>query len=196
MLKQLPDDKFGKQQVLLNRLVCQDACRRLLGIGASRYARLKRVAVTGAAVPLDGRCLKKPLLTKNTASVAKRSMITSFLTELYHTLSEPMPEASQSLRQSTDDPSVESVPRNMRFRRNRGRRPRAAGLWHRGKDQTELRLLPPGSFNDYLSLLRARFPEEKLSLKLFTKVTKPAIYIYIYFFFFFGFAPSKFKLSY
>lgn len=173
--------------MVLNRLVCQDACRRLLGVGASRYARLKRAAVTGAPVPLDGRCLKKPLLTKNKASVTKRSMIASFLTELYHTLSEPMPEASQSLRQSSADAGAESVPRNMRFRRNRGRRPRAAGLWHRGKDQTELRLLPPGSFNDYLSLLRARYPEEKLSLKLFTKVLKREILVGVVL----GFVPNK-----
>eukprot|EP00435_Cladocopium_sp_Y103_P033393 s250_g8.t1 len=133
VLKQLPDHKFGKQQVLLGRLVCQDAFRRLLGIGASRYARLKRAAVTGAPVPLDGRRLKKPLLAKNKASVVKRSIITSYLTELYHTLSEPMPEASQSLKQSSGDAGAESVPRKMRFRRNRGRRPRAAGLWIEAK---------------------------------------------------------------
>ena len=62
---------------------------------------------------------------------------------------------------------------------------RACG--HRGKDQTELRLLPPGSFNDYLSLLRARYPEEKLSLKLFTKVLKREILVGVVL----GFVPNK-----
>ena len=170
-----PTDRTGqsKHQVLLGRPVCPNAFRRLLGIGAGRYARLKRTATTGSAVPLDGRCLKKKILAKNKESVRKRSLIVSFLTDLYHTLSEPMPEANQSLKASCSDDALDSegVPRKMRFRRNRGRRPRAAGLLHRGKDQSEMRMLPPGSFSDYLTLLRARHPDETVSLKLFSKAS-------------------------
>ena len=68
--------------------------------------------------------------------------------------------------------------KKMAFRRNRGKRPKLAARIHRVKKSVEakesesepMRLLPPGTFTDYLTLLRCRYPEKKFSLKLFTAV--------------------------
>ena len=182
LLKVSTGEIFGRQQMLFNRPVCQNAFRRLLGIGSGRYTRLKRAAVTGTAPPLDGRYIKKPFIANNSCAAAKRACIVEFLTELESTLSEPMPEANQSTARlrataikvvaegeagGSQAPATEAP--KMKFRRNRGRRPRLAGLLHRGKDFSGMRLLPPGSLSDYLSLLHARYPDQKVSLKLFSR---------------------------
>ena len=39
----------------------------------------------------------------------------------------------------------------------------------RNKDKKNLRMLPPGTFSDYLNLLRNRYPSNRISLKLFCK---------------------------
>ena len=45
-----------------------------------------------------------------------------------------------------------------------------AAQLHRKADASEMRLLPPGTFTDYLQMLRARDDDyTKISLKLFTK---------------------------
>lgn len=98
-------------------------------------------------------------------------MIVEFLEELLQSMAEPMPEA-------TGGGSL--APRHMAFRRTRGRRPRLAAVVHRAKKndarsnnptKAVLRFLPPGTFSDYLSLFKARYPEaHKVSLKLFNKV--------------------------
>ena len=180
--------KSRKGHILLGKFVCQNAFRRLLQIGSGRYTRLRKCAQSGQAPPLDGRRVRKPLLCKKADSVQKRALVVEYLTELYHQVSEPMPEANQALQKLKDDAmaagslqvcSSESVTqsnnnktarKSLCFRRNRGRRPKLAGQVHRGKDQSQMRLLPPGSYTDYLMLLRARHPEIKLTLKLFVKV--------------------------
>ena len=88
------DPTSKKKQMLLGRAVCQQAFRKLIGIGAGRYARLKAAAVQNKDAPLDGRCLKKKNQCKNKISIRKRSLIVGFLDELYQTVSEPMPEAN------------------------------------------------------------------------------------------------------
>lgn len=181
LLKVSTGKTSGPQQMLLNRPLCQNAFRRLLGIGAGRYTRLKRAAVLDKPPPLDGRCIKRPFIANKRVAAAKRACIVEFLTELESTLSEPMPEANQSttrLRAAAmkivaegegDSQAAPAVAQKMKFRRNRGRRPRLAGLLHRGKDFTGLRLLPPGSLTDYLALLHAKYPDQKVSLKLFSQ---------------------------
>ena len=37
----------------------------------------------------------------------------------------------------------------------------------RKKDKTNLRMLPPGTYSDYLNLLKTRHPDRRISLKLF-----------------------------
>ncbi|CAK9097381.1 unnamed protein product [Durusdinium trenchii] len=70
---------------------------------------------------------------------------------------------------------------DMKFRRMRGKVPkkqqRALALVPlpsksgiKDEPQVDLKLLPPGTFTDYLRLLRQKHPREKLSLKLFLKV--------------------------
>lgn len=157
--------------------------RRLLQIGGQRYTRLRKCARSGAPAPLDGRRVKTPSICKNKVSVMKRSIIVEYLTELYQQVSEPMPEANQSLDKMNGLPiEFKELPskasgkgsgaanqKPMRFRRNRGRRPRLAGQVHRGASQASIRLLPPGSYTDYLSMLQARHPTANISLKLFQK---------------------------
>ena len=160
------------KQSLLGQPVCQSAFKRLLGLGAQRYARLRHAASVGEAAPLDGRTLPRKLLLKTKTSLERRRVVTEFLSELYNTLSEPMPEANRSLKRKSqfgfgkDDGPVTLHP--MRFRRHRGRRPKMAGVLHRGAEKPLMRLLPPGTFSDYLMMFRAKHPVySNLSLKLF-----------------------------
>ena len=171
-----------KRHMLLGKPVCQNAFRRLIQIGSNRYTRLRKYAVRGKSPPIDGRTIRKNMPDPaNKKSIAKRQLVVGFLQSLLDTLSEPMPEASQSQRQLRDKAmAAESESKEsgkgkltslVRFRRHRGFRPRLAGQLHRGKDQSQMRLLPPGSYSDYLLMLRAQYPDEKFSFKLFTNVS-------------------------
>ena len=160
-------DQFRCAQKLLGRPVCQRAFRRLLGIGSMRYTRLKKAASEGLAqAPLDGRKVsKKNTFKSNTAYLRKRAIIVEFLEEMRNSISEPLPEANQNPKLLDEQKRSLTL-----FRRHRGRRPRGASQWSRGGDRSSLRLLPPGSFTDYLRLLQSRWPDLKISLKLFTRV--------------------------
>ena len=180
----LKDDSTSnrKRQVLFKKSVCQQAFRSLLGIGSERYTRLKKAAAKGSAAPIDGRTLRRGAnQCTQKKSVRKRSLVIEFLTELYHKVSEPMPEAGKLLKNSQeeiqevegDDAEGQDAPGKClqlkRFRRSRGQRPRLAAQLHRGKIQPNVRVLPPGTFTDYLAMLKARHPSESFSLKFFTK---------------------------
>lgn len=170
MLRERPSAEHKKGNLLLGKPVCQQGFRRLMFIGGQRYTRLRKAASDGLLYPpLDGRrVFKRRLVSGQQAQrVAKRSRICEFLQELRATISEPMPEANQKTRQ----PSGEGAKQigGMRFRRHRGKRPREAARHHRNSDPSQVRLLPPGRFTDYLALLQARHDDMKFSLKLFNK---------------------------
>lgn len=187
----VPQDRRG--QLLLDRPVCAHAFRKLLNLGSNRFTRLKAAAVAGTRAPLDKRSVPQEAAfdIRNLAHLQKRELIVDYLEELWQTVSEPMPEASQKIKRKTVSAATdkkgakrqkkpnaervatevtEDVPRSMQFRRHRGRRPKMAARWHRGADNSEMRVLPPGSFSDYLAVLRAREPHLQISLKLFSKV--------------------------
>lgn len=174
LLKERPSAglKQRLKQSFLGKCVCQSAFRRLVGLGPTRFEKLRCAASNGEAAPIDRRTLPRKLLCNNKVSIERRSAVTEFLSELYNTLSEPMPEANSTLKRKADfafgkgDGQV--LPHPMRFRRHRGRRPRMAAKNHRGKERPLLRLLPPGSFSDYLTMFHAKHPQfSNLSLKLF-----------------------------
>ncbi|CAL1139077.1 unnamed protein product [Cladocopium goreaui] len=164
-------DQFRCAQKLLGRPVCQRAFRRLLGIGSMRYTRLKKAGSEGLAqAPLDGRKVsKKNTFKSNTAYLRKRAIMVEFLEEMRNSISEPLPEANQNPKLLDEQKRSLTL-----FRRHRGRRPRGASQWSRGGDRSSLRLLPPGSFTDYLRLLQSRWPDLKISLKLFTRESQHA----------------------
>lgn len=157
-LVDLPDDR--RSLTLLGRPICQQGFRKLLGLGSNRFHRLKTCAQTGSPAPVDGRFLKKKGSHGNLKQTAHRQAIIGFLEEIYISLSEPMPEAKGPLRGN----------KRLAFQRRRGRRPRLAAQLHRKGDTSKMRLLPPGTFSDYLQMLRAREGCEKISLKLFSQV--------------------------
>lgn len=137
--------------------------------------------------------------SRNAQHKEKREVIHEFLEELYQTVSEPMPEANQSTKRKSAEVNIQKKKKKplkgkggavtpasgvdtepttacgegpsqpMKFRRHRGRRPKMAAQWHRGGDKSEMRLLPPGSFSDYLAVLKDKEPKSNISLKLFTK---------------------------
>ena len=101
---------------------------------------------------------------QDTKKRAKREAVVAYLTELYHKLSEPMPETCGPQRGAN----------KMAFQRRRGRRPREALRLHRGKKTAGqpgvYKLLPPGTFTDYHKMFAAQSDADlKVSLKLFTK---------------------------
>ena len=160
--------KGRKGQSLLGKPVCQTGFRRLLGLGPRRFSQLKAAVAKGSGPPVDGRRRPRALDGTNVESLRKRSLIVEFLEDIYHTLSEPMPELSAK----TKAESSERPLKGLRFRRTRGKRP---GKQFRKQqlekpDDAPMRMLPPGSFTDYLRMLNAKYPGEKFSLKLFNLV--------------------------
>lgn len=85
-----------------------------------------------------------------------------------------MPETSI---ESAKDPEYSKLPTLFRFRRNRGKRPRkqrrekGPGVEPNvGASATVCRLLPPGTFSEYLDMFHAKNPGARVSLKLFLSV--------------------------
>eukprot|EP00435_Cladocopium_sp_Y103_P031569 s4346_g8.t1 len=153
-----PEDR--RTLSLVGQRMCQQAFRKLLALGSARFGRLWACVQKGTPVPMDGRFLKKKDSHRSFAQTAHRQAIIEFLEEIYISLSEPMPEAKGPLRGN----------KRLAFQRRRGRRPRLAAQLNRKGDTSQMRLLPPGTFSDYLMMLRARPGCEKVSLKLFNKV--------------------------
>ena len=169
-----------KERVILDRPVCQQGFRKLLGLGAGRYLKLTRAVAAGRDAPLDGRQRPRKDDGSNPGSVKKRALIVEFLEELVQTVAEAMPEASGKRKASLDGQPLEP---SMKFRRLRGKRP---GKWKRVATrqpppsdpsnpepevpEVPMRMLPPGSFTDYYRMLEAKFPAEQFSLKLFCAV--------------------------
>lgn len=147
------DAAFERRSIrMFGRHLCQDAFRSLLGIGSARFRRLWHCAQHGCKPPTDGRSLKKSHSHSSGPKSANRQAIIGFLQELYITLSEPLPEAKGPVRGD----------RKLAFQRRRGRRPRMAAKLHRKQDTPDMRLLPPGTFTDYLQMLRTRDGCEKI----------------------------------
>ncbi|CAK9104022.1 Modification methylase ScrFIA [Durusdinium trenchii] len=159
LLSRAPDTPEGKS-LLLGHHVCQRAFRQLLGLGASRYTRLKRAARLHEPAPLDGRSLpRRYSFVSQKDSLDKRSKVVEFLEELWNTVAETMPEATQLLP-TKRKAAGESQLKPLRFRR-RGKRLKAAAAEHRGQSVHDLscRMLPPGSFKDYHRLFLAKHPD-------------------------------------
>lgn len=115
-----------------------------------------RKGLSEGVVPVDGRFVAKTF----TRLSQNHKLVFDFLEEIYHTISEPMPEVNE--RQNV---------RQLAFRKRRGKRPKVANQQSKmdKNAKVNMRLLPPGTFSDYLALLRARHPDKQISLKLFSK---------------------------
>ena len=180
MLKVPVNGSTRKDQALLGRAVCQHSFRQLLGIGPKRFERLKRCALTDCPLPVDGRQRPRRHDGTNHESVRKRGLITDFLEEIYNSMSEPMPEASDQGQVEAEQGDHYVMPK-MKFRRNRGKNPgkrlRDMTVKTCTLKDTPVRLLPPGSFSEYLEMLQAKHPGEKFSLKLFCTV--PCLWVFV-----------------
>ena len=155
---------LSNRSTLLGQQVCQEGLRGLLGLGSQRFRRLLACARSGAPAPLDGRSMPKQGRHVDPAKRQNRILVVEFLRELYESLSEPLPETKGEV----------TGPKVMGFRRAKGKRPKKLRGHHQATSATssEMRLLPPGSYTDYLQMLRVRHPEKKISLKLFTRVPR------------------------
>ena len=175
MMKLKPTDQTTRRtRCILDKSVCAHGFRKLLGLGTSRYARLLKCAQNDIPPPVDGRERRRRDDGSNPKSIHKRALIVDFLQELLHTLAEPMPETSQSQKRKAPDGGPDSIPRSMKFKRSRGKRPNRQfrkfafkGKKLDDRSQQPMKLLPPGSFTDYLRMLQSKHPEERFSLKLF-----------------------------
>ena len=177
-----PSQSERKRQLILGRPVCQHAFKRLLGLGAMRFAKLKKAVATNQRAPVDLRQRPRRDDGSHRESIRKRGLIAEFLEEILHTMAEPMPEVGKK-RKGLED----AVLPDMKFRRAHGKVPskqkRALGLKvvsSSSKPALEalpgqappvaMKLLPPGTFTDYLRLLQDKRTCERFSLKLFLKV--------------------------
>ena len=171
---------------LHNFPVCGWAFRKLLGVGTQRYKKLQAAAREERPAPLDGRFVcKRRRMDKPSAS---RIRVVEFLEELYNTAAEPMPTVNSSAKgcrpsaSRTEDTPQEAVQREqdrrpinrrLAFRRPQGRRPNLFRIQDERKRQkmntAKLRVLPPGSFTEYLQLLNARLGpgQKRVTKKLF-----------------------------
>lgn len=154
----------GDKRSLFGVQLCGHAFRRLVGLGQARYQKLVKCVKTGGAVPRDGRFVAR----KNTFKKASpnRILIVEFLEEIYNTMAETLPESHGHVPKPSGDVPL----RPARFRKHRGRRPKIMSEKRMKTDPNLLRFLPPGTFTDYLNILRARHPKnQKLGMKLFSK---------------------------
>ena len=169
----LQGGKLGRHRFsLLGKSICGHAWRHLLGIGSGRFLKLNRAARLQLPVPVDGRFVARRYGGK---AHQNRVLVAEFLAEVYNTIAEPLPE-----RHGGEDDSANRADKNenddqrpkprLRFRKHRGRRPKVVAQAGRKKDKTDLRMLPPGTYSDYLNLLKTRHPDRRISLKLFCNV--------------------------
>ena len=173
--------KVRHGQWVLGKPVCPTAFQRLLGIGSGRFFRLKHSVSKGEPPAVDGRFVsQKHARRKGKKHMARRALVHEFLEEIRHTLAEPMPETA-SYKRPTGSASAsakaeaEAGPSDaaqLGFRRLRGRRPRLVSKEARKHDKSSMRLLPPGTFSDYLALFHEKHTSDgvKVSLKLFISV--------------------------
>ena len=127
----------GKLEILGKR-VCAGSFCRVLGIGSGRLQKLRK-AVKDNVLPVDGRFLR----WQRKSASESRQLVFQFLEELYQTMAEPMPEASEP-----------GPLRQIGFRRRRGKKPKVAlkqAKLQKG-DATVLRMLPPGTFTESLEI--------------------------------------------
>lgn len=155
--------------------LCPHAFRRLVGLGQARFQKLKKCVKLGQPPPRDGRFVPR----RNTFKKASesRQLCVDYLEEIYNTLAEVLPESHGP---QTANPLEEKLPRPLRFRKHRGRQPKIATRQHTESSRKALRLLPPGTFSDYLNLLRIRHPQRVISLKLFSQVTMMQLECFCY----------------
>ena len=95
------------QLVLLGKIVCAAAWRRLMAVGSGRFERLQRAARLDEPPPMDGRFLSK----KKLRGSKKRARIVEFLEELYHTAAEPMPTLAAPGEEPPADTPQQAVQR-------------------------------------------------------------------------------------
>ena len=160
-----PESQKGGLHLFRHR-VCLQAMGALLGVGKGRVSRLRKAVAQGDDCPVDGRLQQMQHKVRfDQFHHKKRELIVDFLTHLYVKHSEPMPEVQTDPRMQTNQ--------KLRFRRARGKRPKRQKKRHDKLDEKaskELRMLPPGSYSDYLKLFHAHHPDTKVSFKLFTRV--------------------------
>ena len=161
---------------LVGKPICARGFQKLLGLGSGRFDGLKKALKNGWEAPWDGRFVQRTrlnLISKKHAS--KRASVVEFLEELLQTVSEPMPEA---WKKQVD------VPKEMRLRKPKGRKPMrlVAQRASQGKDTSGMRLLPPGTFSEYLHLLNSRLTfEERVTLKTFNSVPSHESIFWLFF---------------
>ena len=159
-------DRRATGLVLFQHNLCVHGMGKLLGIGSQRLEKLRAAAVRGEDCPMDGRVKEMNCRIRfGRLSSHKRELILDFLTYLYVKHSEPMPEVRTNPTMQTD--------RKLQFRKVRGKRPKQLKKRNDKLDEVtgkDLRMLPPGTYSDYLKLFKAKHPETQVSFKLFTRV--------------------------
>lgn len=126
--------------------ICNTGFRRLMGIGKKRFRRMRVAHQQGEPLcPYDARYIKRG---KQPPSEA-RSKVHQFLTGLYTTVAESIPDGLNSRK-----------------------RPRQGSQKFDGSmDRSRIKHLPPGSISDYWIQCTAALPDITVSRKMFCSVS-------------------------
>ena len=135
--------------------VCNSGFMKMMGIGKSRFQTLGRAARAGwEHCPYDNRFIPKGPQQPS----EKRLLVHQFLSQLYATSAEPIPDGLNS---------------NKRPRQGKHKYDKP------GMKRDGIKHLPHGSINDYYVQCTALHPGVTISKKLFSSVTCPTLSILI-----------------
>ena len=148
--------------MLFDAEVCQRAFCLLLGIGKSRFGRLRRAFLQGDGCPDDGRFV--PRANAYLPADSTRPLCVEFLQRLYRSVAEPMPE-------SKGDHGDAHTPGFCQRIKRRGKRPRHFFKQTEKGYHPGAKFLPPGTITEYLEICRSDNPGVKISRKTFTRVS-------------------------
>lgn len=142
----------------LGQPVCRKGFFILWGIGFLRFQGLLDAIISGRrAPPMDGRYLSK----KHTSHPDVRSWVTSYLTELYESEAETLPDGDMEDVEWMDDILQDTDPQLLELVDHKS-----------GASKHDVRWLPPGSVFEYFKLFNTLFPEFQCTFRYFWAIWK------------------------
>ena len=137
----------ARHMKLFGHPVCNRGLMKLLGIGKSRFQKMRTAKLNGESYcPFDMRCAPRDPQLPSKA----RQLVYHFLMTLYTESAEPIPDGLNSNKR----------PRQGQYRFD-----------PKNLDRSAMKHLPHGSIMDFYRQCQSQHPDTKIGLKLFNSVT-------------------------